>query len=164
MAPTTGENGVAKEHAAAVTRNYISQPRLSKLLWIIQEHRHVPFDCFSSPLSVLNRWSLHVSRLSLQVTFDRNFCCFCFPAYKTVSGVNGPLVILDDVKVNTAQQKLKLSTLMRLIPGSEFNLRFLNIYAWTQAQPKLVLVRLGHVQGFCRFISVSLYTTIVNYL
>ena len=53
---------------------------------------------------------------------------------------------------------------MRLIPGSEFNLRFLNIYAWTQAQPKLVLVRLGHVQGFCRFISVPLYTTIVNYL
>ncbi|XP_027055848.1 V-type proton ATPase subunit B-like [Pocillopora damicornis] len=47
MAPTTGENGVAKEHAAAVTRNYISQPRLT---------------------------------------------------YKTVSGVNGPLVILDDVK------------------------------------------------------------------
>lgn len=26
--------------------------------------------------------------------------CF-FPAYKTVSGVNGPLVILDQVKVNT---------------------------------------------------------------
>ncbi|XP_068710229.1 V-type proton ATPase subunit B [Montipora foliosa] len=47
MAPTPGVNGVAKEHAAAVTRNYISQPRLT---------------------------------------------------YKTVSGVNGPLVILDDVK------------------------------------------------------------------
>lgn len=73
-------------------------------------------------------------------------------------------MILDDVKVNTAQQKLKLSTLMRSIPGSEFNLRFLNIYAWTQAQPKLVLVRLGHLQGFCRFISVPLYTKIVNYL
>ncbi|XP_015769919.1 PREDICTED: V-type proton ATPase subunit B-like [Acropora digitifera] len=47
MAPTPGVNGVAKEHAAAVTRNYISQPRLT---------------------------------------------------YRTVSGVNGPLVILDDVK------------------------------------------------------------------
>ena len=32
MAPTPGVNGVAKEHAAAVTRNYISQPRLSELL------------------------------------------------------------------------------------------------------------------------------------
>lgn len=73
-------------------------------------------------------------------------------------------MILDDVKVNTAQQKLKLSTLMRSIPGSEFNLRFLNIYAWTQAQPKLVLVRFGHVQGFCQLISVPLYTTVVNYL
>lgn len=31
MAPTPGEDGVAKEHAAAVTRNYISQPRLSEL-------------------------------------------------------------------------------------------------------------------------------------
>lgn len=30
MAPTPGVNGVAKEHAAAVTRNYISQPRLSE--------------------------------------------------------------------------------------------------------------------------------------
>lgn len=33
MAPTPGVNGVAKEHAAAVTRNYISQPRLSELFF-----------------------------------------------------------------------------------------------------------------------------------
>lgn len=33
MAPTPGEDGVAKEHAAAVTRNYISQPRLSELFY-----------------------------------------------------------------------------------------------------------------------------------
>jgi len=31
MAPTPGENGATKEHAAAVTRDYISQPRLSQL-------------------------------------------------------------------------------------------------------------------------------------
>lgn len=31
MAPTPGDDAVAKEHAAAVTRNYISQPRLSEL-------------------------------------------------------------------------------------------------------------------------------------
>ena len=32
MAPLPGEEGAAKEHAAAVTRDYISQPRISELL------------------------------------------------------------------------------------------------------------------------------------
>ena len=31
MAPLPGEEGAAKEHAAAVTRDYISQPRISEL-------------------------------------------------------------------------------------------------------------------------------------
>ena len=31
MAPLPGEEGAAKQHAAAVTRDYISQPRLSEL-------------------------------------------------------------------------------------------------------------------------------------
>lgn len=31
MAPTPVDDAVAKEHAAAATRNYISQPRLSEL-------------------------------------------------------------------------------------------------------------------------------------
>jgi len=35
MALTPGVNGVAKEHAAAVTRDYISQPRLSELFKIL---------------------------------------------------------------------------------------------------------------------------------
>lgn len=37
-------------------------------------------------------------------------CLVFFPAYKTVSGVNGPLVILDQVKVNT-------QLLMKLFEG-----------------------------------------------
>ena len=35
MAPLPGEEGAAKEHAAAVTRDYISQPRISELFNIV---------------------------------------------------------------------------------------------------------------------------------
>ena len=64
----------ARTNALAVTRDYISQPRLSKLL-----------ACDGLKLAKL--------------TFNFSSCLALHPAYKTVSGVNGPLVILDHVKV-----------------------------------------------------------------
>ena len=57
----------SREHALAITRNYITQPRLSELELLLVVH------------------------LSKQ--------CIFYLAYRTVSGVNGPLVILDHVKV-----------------------------------------------------------------
>lgn len=78
------KTAVAKEHALAVTRDYISQPRLSSwcqflAVWIVLCSIIVP-------------------------SIERMVCAVCFAsslsiAYRTVSGVNGPLVILDQVKV-----------------------------------------------------------------
>lgn len=81
---------VAKEHALAVTRDYISQPRLS--VWC---------HC----LTVLIAPCCSVCRCTWA-----DVLCVCTPsssAYRTVSGVNGPLVILGQVKVR-AQRRTRV--------------------------------------------------------
>lgn len=80
MAPTPGEEGASKEHAAAITRDYISQPRLSQLLYILLMHLFVSFDFWSSWFLFLNRLSFHV-RPELFLCWShvyRLFWCFYF--------------------------------------------------------------------------------------
>lgn len=58
----------SREHALAITRDYISQPRLSEYL----------------DQTYFRLWYHYLG--------------VCYAAYRTVSGVNGPLVILEKVK------------------------------------------------------------------
>lgn len=54
-----------------------------------------------------------------------------FPAYKTVSGVNGPLVILDDVKVKiTCTVSMLQMTDVTVLFLSKIHLHFPNIYIY----------------------------------
>ena len=105
MAPLPGEEGAAKEHAAAVTRDYISQPRISELFKTVirTEFCCLIAYCLVTCLQILFIQDLRSSRPTscapAGLCIDFLFLRFVFSAYKTVSGVNGPLVILDDVKV-----------------------------------------------------------------
>lgn len=67
------KRAAAKTNALAVTRDYISQPRLSEFFFR--------------------------DRSKYKFTIQPFLLVLLHPAYKTVSGVNGPLVILDKVKV-----------------------------------------------------------------
>lgn len=104
MAPLPGEEGAAKEHAAAVTRDYISQPRISELFNTVIR---IEFCCLTAYCFV-TCLEIHPGFTLIAISFlpagsyicvDFLFLRFVFSAYRTVSGVNGPLVILDDVKV-----------------------------------------------------------------
>ena len=103
MAPLPGEEGAAKEHAAAVTRDYISQPRISELFKTVIRTEFcclIPY-CVVTCLEIHPGFTLIATNFlrAYHVCVDFLFLRFVFSAYKTVSGVNGPLVILDDVKV-----------------------------------------------------------------
>ena len=77
----------SREHALAVTRDYISQPRLSEL--------PAANKAFSAKGRIISPF------LSFPSSFSPPLCTHT--AYKTVSGVNGPLVILDQVKVSDSE-------------------------------------------------------------
>ena len=81
MAPTINLAQANKEHVLAVNRDYVAQPRIT--------YRHVQFLTFH----IYNGDNFLTSRSSstAHVQTFNNF-------FRTVSGVNGPLVILDNVK------------------------------------------------------------------
>lgn len=81
-------------HYAAITRDYAIQPRLGKPQ-PLQSRFH-----FILPLFILS-------------FFSSSCCCL---DYRTVSGVNGPLVILDNVKVSLLSLSLFHLTLSLLSP------------------------------------------------
>lgn len=88
-AAAPASTAASREHALAVKRDYISQPRLSESGW-----------WFVSDWSVVVIETLmHVMVMNNPTDAQTPVMFSAPPAYKTVSGVNGPLVILDQVKV-----------------------------------------------------------------
>ncbi len=74
----------------------ISQP--GHQVTVIEQH------CICSRQSVFDISQYNIFFTQFMMTYNHNYINFYFlfvSAYKTVSGVNGPLVILDNVKVST---------------------------------------------------------------
>lgn len=122
-----GTRQAALEHALVVNRDFISQPRLSKwphysnwqcplgrnlfsfqftmeffgssALFSFIEGLNALFRCFMMLVkwSVINYDSPFYAKIANALSLPIDIIVW-FAAYKTISGVNGPLVILDDVK------------------------------------------------------------------
>ncbi|KAK3538088.1 hypothetical protein QTP70_029180 [Hemibagrus guttatus] len=116
-----GPESAARQHAQAVTRNYISQPRLTlnRLLNEMKRHsvrfidvllipnpraisapltrRLVESQCVRGGKKKPEKRSVNAGR-PITVTTAIVLLIQSIGAYSTVSGVNGPLVILDNVK------------------------------------------------------------------
>lgn len=68
-------------------------------LWSQKQPEKCPFSLRYFPI-LFNHVIIFCGCLKIHVTYHRSYTNFIFllAAYKTVSGVNGPLVILDEVK------------------------------------------------------------------
>ncbi|KAF5923018.1 hypothetical protein HPG69_004340 [Diceros bicornis minor] len=106
--PPGGPAVGSREQALAVSRNYLSQPRLTcnlnMYLLCCRKFRSHPVDPSSCSFG---NFQETVAIILLRIPFrfllyfakcPPPFCKAVLRAYKTVSGVNGPLVILDHVK------------------------------------------------------------------